>query len=626
MPIKISPSRKLRTKVYDEFLGVDFSQDAILVDKRRSPYSVNMISDKSGQPEKRVGFKTLFNVEKPIYTMANGEIDKKDVIVIHANDKLYKIVDDEISIIHTGVNSGKSSIFFATHDNKTKVFIITGKEFLVWDFNEIQNVSDIAYVPTTLIAKSPKGAGTSLEAVNLLQNKRREKFLSDGVSKEYFLYSKNIGSESVEVEIKTGEETSTKYQENNQFTVDRTNGKVIFKTAPAKSSVEGEDNVFITYAVDNLENKNKIIGCNIHTFYGLGSDTRVFLTGNAEYPSYDWFSSTNDPTYFAETDYNVIGSSNTKVMGYGKIGQHLIIVKEDNNQDTTIFLRTPYKGEDDKTYFTLQGSITGVGAVSPYSFAQLVDEPLFLSRNGVYAITSNTITAERTLQNRSHFIDNKLLAEKNLENAVAHVWRNYYLIAINGNVYLLDSKQKSEVEMHSSFVYEAYFWQGINATCFMSIDDLLYFGDVEGNICVFKSNIEGMDRFSDDGRAIKAVWSTKMDDDDLALMSKTLSKKGCVLTLKPMIRSSIKIGYKTLKETEDKNILDYTAGILDFNYIDFNVFNFVSNDNARSIVIRHKIKKYVALQFYFSNEEVNEGFGIFSFIKCYTPINYIKGG
>ncbi len=624
MPIKISPTRKLRTKVYDEFLGVDFSQDAILVDKRRSPYSVNMISDKSGQPEKRVGFKTLFEVEKPIFAMANGSIDGVEIILVHAKNKLYKIIDNEISLIYEGLNEEKSSIFFMAHDDKTKAFILTGREFLVWDYEEIKNVSEIAYIPTTLIAKSPKGEGAALEPVNLMQKKRCEKFLSDGVSKEYFLYLENISSEKVKVEIEGADKVITEYTEDNQFTVDREVGKVIFKTAPVKSSVEGEDNVFITYAVDNAENEKKILGCNVHTFYGLGSDTRVFITGNKEYPAYDWFSSTGDPTYFAESDYNIIGSSNTKVMGYGKIGQHLIIVKEDNNQDTTIFLRTPYKGEDDKTYFTLQGSITGIGAVSANSFAQLVDEPLFLSRSGIYAITSNTITAERTLQNRSHFIDNRLTKEENLENAVAHVWKGYYLICVNGNVYLLDSKQKSEIEMHNSFVYEAYFWQGIYANCFMNIDDLLYFGDKDGKICVFKSNDEGMTRFSDDDRAIKAVWSTKMDDDDLGLMSKTLSKKGCVLTLKPVIRSSIKIGYKTLEITKEKSILNYVAGILDFNYIDFNRFTFISNDNARTIVIKHKIKKYVALQFVFYNEEINEGFGIFNFIKCYTPINYIK--
>ncbi len=624
MPIKVSPTRKLRTKVYDEFLGVDFSQDAILVDSRRSPYSVNMISDKSGQPEKRFGFKTLFSLDGKIYSMANGEIEKKEIIIAHAKDKIYRIHNSEITVIYEGVLENKSSIFFTEHNEKTKAFILTGREFLVWDEEKIENIYDIAYVPTTLIAKSPKGEGTSLEAVNLLQSKRCEKFLSDGISKEYFLYLQNLDDTLVKVEIKGANEVITEYTENNQFTVDREKGKIIFKVAPTKSSVEGEDNVFITYSVDSANNKNKILGCNIYSFYGLGSDTRIFITGNKDYPAYDWFSSTGDPTYFQETDYNIIGNSNTKIMGYGKIGQHLIIVKEDNSQDTTIFLRTPYIGEENKTYFTLQGSITGIGAISQYSFAQLVDEPLFLSRNGVYAITSNTITAERTLQNRSHFIDNKLTNEENLENAVAHVWNGYYLISINGNVYLLDSRQKSELEMQTNFVYEAYFWQGIKANCFMSIEDLLYFGDDDGNICVFKSNEIGMNRFSDDGRAIKAVWSIKMDDDDLGLMSKTLSKKGCVLTLKPMIRSSINIGYKTLENTKEKHVLTYSAGILDFNYIDFTRFTFISNDNARTVVIRHKIKKYVALQFIFSNEKVNEGFGIFNFIKCYTPINYIK--
>ncbi len=625
MPIKVSAKKSLRTQVYNKFLGVDFSQDAMLVDEKRSPDAVNMISDKSGMPEKRMGYKTLFSLGETVYCIANGEIEGEKTFLAHCGDKLYRFDSQEPVLIHQGLNRAKSSIFFTFHEDKTKAFILTGREYLVYDGSSVKDVSEVAYIPTTLIAKTPDGGGTALEAINLLQPKRTEKFAADGTKKIYYVFSKDLDETEVVIQQKISESSTTTLKEGTNFTVDRALGKITFTIAPAKSSIIGEDNIFITYAKTDNESLSKIKNCNKHTFFGMGSDTRVFVTGNENYPSYDWFCHTNDPTYFGDTNFSIVGSSNTKIMGYGKIGSHLIVVKEDNSQDTTIFLRSPYFDSDEKLKFTLQGCITGIGAISPYSFAQLVDEPLFLSNTGVYAITSNAITAERTVQNRSYFIDNKLIYEDGIENAVAFTWQGYYLISVNSNVYLLDSRQKSNIAKHDNFVYEAYFWQGINANCFMSWNDLLYFGDNDGNICVFKSDIFTMERFSDDDKAINAVWSTKMDDDALGLMSKTLSKKGCVLTLKPVTRSSVTISAKTLDNVKGVEILKHTCDILNLSDVNFNRYTFEADDNARTIVIKHKIKNYTAVQFIFSNKEKNEGFGVFSLIKCFTPTNYVKG-
>ena len=62
-------SVKKKTTVYTSFKGVDFSVDASLVDKTRSPYAPNLISDIGGMPEKRLGWRTLAQMEKPINGM-----------------------------------------------------------------------------------------------------------------------------------------------------------------------------------------------------------------------------------------------------------------------------------------------------------------------------------------------------------------------------------------------------------------------------------------------------------------------------------------------------------------------------------------------------------------------------
>ncbi len=61
--IRIQSGVSVRTAVYNSFRGVDFSVDPTLVDKTRSPWAPNMISDTGGMPEKRLGYRTVFSVE-----------------------------------------------------------------------------------------------------------------------------------------------------------------------------------------------------------------------------------------------------------------------------------------------------------------------------------------------------------------------------------------------------------------------------------------------------------------------------------------------------------------------------------------------------------------------------------
>jgi hypothetical protein len=43
-------ARPRHTTIYNRFKGVDFSVDASLVDKDRSPYAPNLIADVGGMP------------------------------------------------------------------------------------------------------------------------------------------------------------------------------------------------------------------------------------------------------------------------------------------------------------------------------------------------------------------------------------------------------------------------------------------------------------------------------------------------------------------------------------------------------------------------------------------------
>ena len=75
--------------VYDGFKGVDLTTDALKISPNRAAVALNMISDAGGNPEKRVGWRTLHALDGKINGLHPTEIGGKKFVVIHAGTKLY---------------------------------------------------------------------------------------------------------------------------------------------------------------------------------------------------------------------------------------------------------------------------------------------------------------------------------------------------------------------------------------------------------------------------------------------------------------------------------------------------------------------------------------------------------
>ena len=111
---------------------------------------------------------------------------------------------------------------------------------------EVENVLDNPYIPTIGYGSRPDGLDYSTyESINLLGDKRKFQFLSDGTSKEYQLPETNL-EDYCKVQILQDNGTFKELSEG--FTLDKLNGKVTFTTAPTKSPIDGRDNVIIEYA------------------------------------------------------------------------------------------------------------------------------------------------------------------------------------------------------------------------------------------------------------------------------------------------------------------------------------------------------------------------------------------
>ena len=514
---KIPDSPKKYKTEYSKFKGVDLSSNPTQVDSARGASgTVNLISDSGGFPEKRKGWRVLLNVEKPVNGLYRGIIKGKEYFLVHGGTRLYKWTENTLTELKSGLTN-KQGTSFTLND---KIYVLTGGEYLVFDGETAKDATADAYVPTTTIANKPTGGGTSFEDVNLLSAKRKNEFCADGSATVYQLDTTDV--ESV-AEVKV----DGKVWESSKYTLDSKKGQVKFTTAPPKPSITGKDNVTITFVKTVEGYKDKIIKCTIAGIYGGKSQDRVFLSGNPDAQDTDWRCESNNPLYFSDLSYTKVGADGAAIVGYTAISDSQAIVKSDDRSETTIYFRG-YSINDNTSavQFPVRRATAAAGAVAKHAFAYLPEEPVFLSRTGVFALTSSNITALQVARNRSYYVDAALTKEDHLENACAVVWNGYYVLAVNGHAYVLDTNQNVayKPQSYGDYVYECYYWNNFPAVRMMESRGNLYFGTSDGRICKLNTDIDTMQAYSDGGTlgedgkitgstAISAEWHTKADDD-----------------------------------------------------------------------------------------------------------------
>ena len=398
--------------------------------------------------------------------------------------------------------------------------------------------------------------------------------------------------------------------------------------------------------------------------YSNGIYNEVFVGGvdNEEFTEYSsrvWWCAINNPLYFPDTNYSEVGSNDTSVVGLTKVGDYLCAVKQSKTTDTAIYLLYPTSFEEETTFAIKQG-VQGVGALAKYSFNILGDETLFLSPKGVVAIVP-TEDEEHKVQNRSYFVDGRLLKEDEIEQAYSFVYDGKYYLAIGngiGSVYVLDGNQRNSWgNDKTNLVYECYYLENVPAKCFVKFGGELAFSDGD-NVCIFgDSYIDAFDTLTgEESVPVKARWSTLLDDDNALHYNKNLQKKGNLVSVLPVENE---IGYKQVAIDEDtfneSKTSYYTFDGTDYiqctneSVYSANETYYVISRSATKVYIRKdnddpleikrtfnqssmipselfmkkKIKKYKRLQFILVNEE-SEDFGVDSIVKNYTLGNYAK--
>lgn len=604
------PTAQQKSMVLERFRGVDLTSGVTNVDKSRSPDAPNILPDADGYPAKRPGWHTVLQLEGAVHGAFRLVLGEEETRIIHAGTRLYKITGgSETGLAAQAVYEDMADGPSAAVQLGGKLWLVDGKTYLCWDGETAKPVRDMATVPLVTIAKAPNGldGATSYKPVNLLTGRRTDSFLGTEGDVDYYLSFQELTEAAVEV--RQLDKDGVWQPVTGGFTVDRALGKVHFDTAPGKSPVTGEDNVRITYAVADqaaLVDRERLC-----ILYGVnGAMDRIFLTGDPQENGVDRWSEWNDPAYVGDTNYGVMGSEQSPIVGYSVLNDSLVAHKRGEENGRNAFVRRGSLDGEGNAVFAISAVVQGEGACAPHSFASVAGEPLFLTPEGVCALTAADITGERYAQGRSYYLDGALKREAALADAKAVVWGRFYVLALGGRLYLLDTAQKAYEKNapQSSYQYEGYYWTNVDASALWTWNNELWFGTPGGAVRTFYTGGMGS-HYMDDGEPITARWTTPLMNLGSWYQLKTVT--GVWVVNQPYTRSGGVIYYATDREWA-KLARDYNVDIFDWNDIDFQRWTFNTLDRPFIVNARKKAKKVKLFQVRVENARPREPFGIFA--------------
>ena len=578
----------LLTRKYTNFRGVDFTNNDVKTS--RSPLALNMwkVYEDSDCIQTRPGMKLLNTFNNDILGLFF--LSKNNVlhVLVHVGTKLYKWSNypntpAETKELFTGMNVIQSQSFVF----ENTLFIKDGINYLEYDGETIKKVEGT--IPMTSYYKNPDGSTTIDEStdtdlvfqpVNCLTSLRKNAFIGDGTSKDYYLDAQ--GLDSANIYLMEATINGSPLIENIGFRVDRAKGIVTFNDAPAK-----ESEVIITYSKAGDDYLGRILNCTILCEF----DNRIFFTGNPNYPNAIFHCELNDPRYVRDTAYYECGLNLAKIKAIIPGNNVLWVIKEIEQNSSSVYYLTPtIDSTYNKIYPSVNGSIS-LGCVS--TGINFNDDIVFFSNRGLEGISNSSLYSEQNLQHRSTLVDTKLLLENGYNDVKLAEYNGYLLALVNSHVYLADSRKKYQSDANS-IEYEWFYWElPYNINFIKEYRNRLYLGNSEGELYV----LEGV---TDNGEDIECYWTTPKDDFGYPSYTKTTNKRGNVADLKVMGNEAIHVDTLVDGVLKEKKVV---------------------SDKKGYIAYRIKDKKFKDIQLKFSSKKP---FGIFSCTLQGFVAGYIK--
>lgn len=191
MPINVPSNPKIYTTKYENFRGVDFTNDPTNIWYRRSPTGTNMLPDAAGRPFKRHGWEVLITNEDlcNAFGVVSCDITKCSYFELAGEDHLaifttaglafYKgDLDQNGDVVFTDISTDVNC--FSNYDrcfffegNGIGAFYIYGNS-QIWRYQsdfQLHDVTSLATVPTVMIGANANCTGEMYEGYNLVGNR-----------------------------------------------------------------------------------------------------------------------------------------------------------------------------------------------------------------------------------------------------------------------------------------------------------------------------------------------------------------------------------------------------------------------------------------------------------------------
>lgn len=480
------------------------------------------------------------------------------------------------------------------------LYLYNGQEYYYYNDENSGPVTDIAYIPTLTLGRAPTGGGTAFEDLNYLSNSWKDSFSGTTDATGYTLSFSGLSDTPVKAWV-NGELK----EEVTDFTVDRATGIVSFNSPPG----EGTDNVVIQAEKANLMNPAFIKQATQFIIYGGKNDNRVFACrGNTRYHS-----GLNDPTYWPESNYAVITSDAENLVGFGKMYDYLINLKENSLTFTTI--DSDPGGE---VIFPIYPLNDEYGCLAPDSIQPVANGLIFLAQTatgapaGVVYLSPTTVRNQLNVRVISEDINKSVHAgitglteysKAELAAAKSYIHDKKYWLRVGDRVWILDLRE-------SDFAMGKYCWYpydgpAAKANCFMEFRNNFYIGDDTDGI-IYKEIDGGL---NDGQEAINAHWTSPIIFCGSRSWTKDFEELHIVFG--PQARANHTLSFITDDGQEDVPLENEAARVFTYADISYGEFTYSSNPYPSK---QTELVGYSAeyLQWIIANNELNQGLTILS--------------
>lgn len=361
----------------DSFKGLD-ERSGCSTGIASLPKLVNMRVTESGGLEKRCGYAKLSTLEKdrPVTALWKGDLNGVTRILAACESTVY-LSDD-------GGNSFKK---LADTRDCIKSFIYFGGGVYclgggLYRCTEEGAYEVEGYVPTVVTSCGFDGAGTSLEAPNMLTAKRRAFYNGNGTSDTLHLPESNIAT--IDAVYLYGSLVDA-----GGYRFSAEDSVIEFKEVPDK----GLNNVEVHYSIKDNDAARAIISACKH---GVVFENRLFLYGNPEYPDRIYRSELADgiPSceYYSEVAYHALEKTVTSII---PCYNRLLIFSEDSACFTFSELKTDSLGTT-YTSFPVYELHSSKGNIAMGLGCSVENMPVTICRDGLNRWVSTAIADERS--------------------------------------------------------------------------------------------------------------------------------------------------------------------------------------------------------------------------------------